>query len=258
MRKWRPSFKSIYVIPEVRGNLESLEIILNRILPLRKFVNQEDKLIMLGGYIDGDQRSAQVVETLLTISDEYKDRCVFLRGDHEELMLRSISGTENDFLSWMQAGGLSTIESYAKKSGLNGPASSIPQSRLRDIIPPSHISFLKSLPAYHEEEDFFLFHGGFNPKIPLSDNGDNTFLFDVTSSKKYKQQWGKEDQIVVDKVMIGAHNYGSKEPIIFPKYFMLGGTAPKKLIVLDLNSMEACAAKRGKSRIYKTKIRTIE
>jgi hypothetical protein len=258
MRKWRPSFKSIYVIPEVRGNLSSLEVILNRILPLRKFKGQEDMLIMLGGYIDADEDAPGVLDALITIQAEYGARVVFIRGDHEEMMLRAIIGAEKDYQYWIQNGGGPTLEAYVRRAGLKGAAASLPQSRLKDIIPASHVEFIQSLPYSYAHEDFFFFHGGFNPQRALSETTPLTFAFDQSASQIYKQKWKSGAKLDVEKIMIGAHNYNSNAPIIFPRYFMLGGTAPRKLIVVDLNSMEACAAKRGKSRIYKTNIRVVE
>jgi hypothetical protein len=257
MRKWRPSFKCIYLIPEVRGNIDSLEVILNRVLPLRKFKGQEDCLIMLGGYSDADEHVHKVIDTLISLKEEYGDRVVFLRGDHEEMMLRSITGSERDYTYWLENGGAITLEGYLKRSGLKPGASSFPHNRLRDVIPVEHVKFLQSLPFFYETEDFFFIHGGFNPKLPLKDNNPITFAFDTVSNRLYKSAWGKEGEISVEKVIVAAHNSG-KAPVIYPRYFMLGGTAPKKLIVMDLNSMEFCAAKRGKSRIYKTNIMIME
>ncbi len=246
------------MIPEVRGNLSSLEVILNRILPLRKFKDQEDMLIMLGGYIDAGEDAPGVLDALITIQLEYPGRAVFIRGDHEEMMLRAVLGTEKDYQYWIQCGGAPTLEAYVQRAGLKSHAASIPQSRLKDVVPEAHIQFLQSLPYTYEYEDFFFFHGGFNPQRSIAETNPITFAFDQSASQIYKQKWKSDSKLDVEKIMVGAHNHNGRAPVIYPRYFMLGGTAPQKLIVIDLNSMEACAAKRGKSRIYKTNIKIYE
>lgn len=264
MRKWRPAHKCIYVIPEVRGNVVGLEIILNRVLPLRKFVSQEDMLIILGGYIDGDIYGGKIIDICISIKQEYRDRAIFIRGDHEEMMLRAIEGSERDYSYWVENGGSSTIEGYLIDAKIKSSASSFPQNRLRDIIPITHINFIKSLPYYFEYEDYFFLHGGFNSNVDLKDNNPTTLAFDNTASRLYRTAYIQkrfldvEKAIKADKIVVGTHNGGVKEPAIFQKYMMLGGTAPKSLICIDINSMESVKVKKGKSRIYKTIIKVYE
>lgn len=263
MRKWRPSFKSIYVIPEVRGNLASLEVILNRVLPLRKFKGQEDTLIMLGGYIDGDEDGGKVLDSLISIKEEYGDRAIFLIGDHEHMMLKAITGTEKDYQYWIQNGGSTTLTGYLKVARLKEPAASIPQMRLKDIIPNIHIQFLQSLTYTHACEDFFFFHGGWNTSLPLEETNQTTFAFDNTANLRYQRAWRGGNFLDVEKmmehgkIMVGVHNAG-KKAAIYPTYLVLGDNAPQSLLCIDLNSMECVRAKRNKSRIYKTKIRIYE
>lgn len=253
MRKWRPTFKCIYVIPEVHGNVQSLEVIFNRILPLRKFKNQEDILVMLGDYIDGDEGAADIIDMLINIKEEYKDRVIFLKGNHEEFLLKAIFGSEFDFNTWMNSGGLSTITSYVKKYHNNLLPSAISKTRLTQIIPKNHIDFLQSLENFKLLDNYFFLHGSFDHNKSIADNSVNNFLFDSTASRYVKECVNKHisPEFVDDYIFVGAHNFNSDKLFIHPRYFMLGGTAPSRLIVFELNSMTACAATHGKSRIYK-------
>lgn len=253
MRKWRPTHKAIYVIPEVRGNAACLELILNRILPLRIFKNQEDMLIMLGDYIDGDGSSSEVIDSLINIKEAYGDRVVFLKGNHEAMMLNAYNGSNDDFHYWTDNGGFSTIDSYLKKAGLKSTSYSIGKNRLSDIIPKDHIDFLSIMKNYFIIDNYCFFHGGFDPNKTIADNNLDNFIFDFTSSKYVKKCVKNNESPIFkdDYIFIGNHNYMEDKPFIHSKYFMLGGSAPGKLIVFELNSMTASAAKRGKSRIYK-------
>jgi hypothetical protein len=259
MRKWRPTHKSLYVIPEVRGNMETLEVILNRILPLRKHIHQEDMLVFLGDYIDGDKDSDKVIDCLINIKEEYKDRVILLRGNHEEMLLSAFN-SDHYFTYWTDNGGYSTIEAYVNRSGVNSTPYAIKSNRLFDLIPKQHIEFIKSLDYYKILDDYCFFHGGFDPSKSIDDNSLGNFVYDFTSSKYLKDciKHKKEPIFKDNYIFVGNHNYLGEEPFIHSKYFMLGGMAPGKLIAFELNSMTASAATKGKSRIYKYNFRTFE
>lgn len=252
MRKWRPTHKCIYVIPEVRGDMRSLEVILDRVLPLRIFKNQEDVLVMLGDYIDGAEDSDKVIDCLINIKEQYKDRVILLRGSHEELLLRARQ-SDNDFTYWTDSGGISTIESYIRRTNLNATPYAIKKNRLQDLIPIKHMEFISNLDYYSIFEDYCFLHGGFNPSKPVAENSLSNFIFDFTSSKYVKDcVKNKTEPVFQDNhIFISHHNHKSDRPFVHPKYFMLGGGAPSKLFVFELNSMSACAVTKGKSRIYK-------
>lgn len=252
MRKWRPTFKSIYVIPEVRGDIRSLEVILNRILPLRMFKNQEDVIVMLGDYINGDTNSDAVIDCIINIKEEYKDRAIILRGKHEELMLRSRQ-SDHDFNHWVDNGGSATIESYVNRSKLNVSPYAIKRNRIQDIIPAKHWDFLNGLDYSSTLDEYCFFNSGFNPNKPISENSNGNFVFDTSSSRYLKEclRVKKDPEFLDSCIYVGSNNYNDDKPFIHPKYFMLGGAAPGKLVVFELNSMSACAVSRGKSRIYK-------
>lgn len=256
MRKWRPSYKSLYIIPEIHGNARSLEIILSRILPFRIFKNQEDSLVMLGDYIDGSDGSADVIEMLVNIKEIYKDRITLLKGNHEHMMLSAINGNDNDFNYWIDSGGINTIASYITKYNIKLSPYSINRSRLFDIIPKKHIEFLTSLDNYHIIDDYIFFHGGFDINKPILENPIINFLFDTTSSKIVKNMIKNKIAPVYkdDYIKIGSHNFNGKRPFISQKYMMLGGTLPQKMLIVELHSMEAAAITDGKNRIYKYKL----
>lgn len=252
LRKWRPTFRCIYVIPEIYGNIEGLEVILNRILPLRIFKNQDDSLIFLGNYIDGGKDSSKVIDCLINIKKEYGDRVIILRGKHEEMMLMARL-SDNYFNYWIDNGGISTIESYVGLANINATASSIKRNRIQDIIPEQHIYFLKNLSYNYIIDNYCFFNSGFDHNKKISENNVNNFVFDYTSGKYIKDCVinKEEPQFKDDYVFVCSHNNIGNKPFLCSKYFMLGGGAPSKMFVFELNSMSACAASYGKSRIYK-------
>ena len=259
MRKWRPTYKAIYVIPEVHGNMKSLEIILTRILPLRFSIGQDDVLIMLGDYIDGHDDGAYVIEALINVKNE-DENVIFLRGNHEEFMLKAISGDEKDFAHWIENGGISTISSYLRMNNLKSDPYSIPRNRIYDIVPKHHLDFLNGLQYTHVCDDYFFMHGSFNHQKSIAENSLTNFALDDTASKYVKTSVKNNEKLafIDDYIYVAAHNFMSEVPFIHQKYMMLGGAAPAKLHLFELNSMTAAMIKNGKSRIYKYNFKIYE
>ncbi len=55
------------------------------------FDPKEDKLIFLGDYVDGGKRVKEVVDQLIEWNKEYP-HWIFLKGNHESMMLDSVLG----------------------------------------------------------------------------------------------------------------------------------------------------------------------
>src|ERR1019366_20880 len=212
MRKWRPTFKCIYVIPEVRGNFDSLVVILQRIFPLRIFEGQEDIVVFLGNYIDGDEDGGKIISSLIDIKNEYNERVIILRGAREQMLLQAAYGNDNDFNYWADTGGVSTISGYLKSSDNNASPNSIKRNRVLDIISNEHLVFLKNLPAYSIVDDYCFFSGGFDPKKSIAENSINNFYFDTSSSAYVKNCLNNKiiPEFKDNYIFVGCNNYIGK------------------------------------------------
>lgn len=130
------------VIGDIHGGLRALHQIIER-----ANVTKEDMLIFLGDYVDGWSESPQVIDYLLDLNK--KQECVFIRGNHDELLLDWLLGdtTNIDESMWYKHGGEATVLAYEKVS-----------SKKKQI----HINFLKALQDYYLDEENRLFiHAGF-------------------------------------------------------------------------------------------------
>lgn len=126
------------VIGDIHGGLRALHQAMDRAA-----VSVSDKLIFLGDYVDGWSQSPDVLDFLMGLQSS--NESIFLRGNHDDLLLEWLRGKDNDL--WHQHGGGATILSYSK----------LDQS-VKDL----HISFLDSLDNYHIDDDNRLFvHAGF-------------------------------------------------------------------------------------------------
>mgnify|MGYP003445062520 FL=1 len=131
-----------FVIGDIHGGLKAL-------LQVLKKINCDENytLIFLGDYVDGWSESPAVLDFLIEL--QKKQPCIFIRGNHDELLLDWLLGNnENiDEKLWFQHGGEATVLSY---QNINA------ETKER------HTQFLKSLQDYHLDDKNRLFiHAGF-------------------------------------------------------------------------------------------------
>ncbi len=131
-----------FVIGDIHGGLKALLQVLKKIN-----CDKNDTLIFLGDYVDGWSESPAVLNFLIEI--QKKQPCVFIRGNHDELLLDWLLGNnENiDEKLWFQHGGEATVLSY---QNINAETKE------------KHIQFLQSLQDYYLDNENRLFiHAGF-------------------------------------------------------------------------------------------------
>lgn len=127
------------VIGDIHGALKALIQILDRAA-----VTPNDTLIFLGDYVDGWGQSPQVLDFLIDLKTTYK--CIFMRGNHDDLLLSWLS-TETYTEEWFTHGGQLTTETY---------------KNIDNKTKQLHILFLESLEDYYLDERNRLFvHAGF-------------------------------------------------------------------------------------------------
>jgi serine/threonine protein phosphatase 1 len=92
------------VIGDIHGGLRALKQVL-----VRAEVTPADLLVFLGDYVDGWSESPAVLDFLRALKQQ--QRCMFLRGNHDMLLLDWLrEGIENP--NWLKHGGRSTLLAY--------------------------------------------------------------------------------------------------------------------------------------------------
>src|SRR5690606_112170 len=128
-----------FVIGDIHGGLKALQQVLNR-----ANVTTNDQLIFLGDYVDGWSETPAVLDFLIDLSATYS--CVFMQGNHEEMLLKWLK-KEDDNELWRFHGGEATVQAYQKIS--------------LGVIE-KHIVFLQKLNEYYIDDKNRLFvHAGF-------------------------------------------------------------------------------------------------
>lgn len=130
------------VIGDIHGGLKAVHQIMER-----ANVSAQDTLIFLGDYVDGWSQSPEVLDYLIEL--EHKQNCIFIKGNHDELLLRWMTPGDNniDETMWFKHGGKATATAYMN---------------VTEIQKQKHIRFLEKLQNYYLDDKNRLFvHAGF-------------------------------------------------------------------------------------------------
>ena len=139
---------------------------------------REATVVYLGDYVDRGPDSRAVIDRLLDQPIKGA-KSVFLKGNHEDAMLRFIAG-EGSGQSWLSIGGGATAKSYNVPMS---PAESDRDTRstirrhLRERVPARHMAFLSDLRMVYEAGDYLFVHAGIRPGRPLEEQSPQDLLW---------------------------------------------------------------------------------
>jgi len=127
------------VIGDIHGGLRALHQVFERAA-----VTPNDQLIFLGDYVDGWSESPQVLDFLMLLQQSHS--CIFIRGNHDALLLDWLQGNNENVL-WFNHGGGATVAAYAS---------------IGAQFKQKHATFLENLVDYfHDTNDRLFVHAGF-------------------------------------------------------------------------------------------------
>ena len=237
---------------------DELELILNRILPLRKTGGCFDTLVFLGDYIDRRIDSHKVIDLLIKTKEESPNQVITLLGNHELMFLEAIQPDTSalSYNRWMSNGGEETFIGYLQRSNseVENPYL-IQRNSIKRFIPNKHIEFIESLYVYYETDEYIFVHGGCDPFIPLKDQDPNVLLWDRSVYNRMCNMAENNWKCPWNKTIVTGHNGdpGGK-PFIYDKFMMLDGSLAEKVYVWELHSMTGFSARRNNKRLVKESI----
>jgi len=169
-----PKGRRAYAIGDVHGCLDLLDSLLAGIeAEIARDHKRKSSIIFLGDLIDRGPSSAQVIERLRTYSPP-GGTSHFLMGNHEEVMLRVLSGEVELLDSWLKFGGVETLQSYELKASALAPLSSADKlAALRRAVPKAHVEFLESFADSISFGSYLFVHAGIRPGVDLSEQSQS-------------------------------------------------------------------------------------
>jgi serine/threonine protein phosphatase 1 len=130
---------------------------------------RETIIVLLGDIIDRGPDSKAVVE-LARVGSVAGRRLVCLSGNHEDLLVRGLTGAPVALQRWLGVGGDATARSYGVLVGdLLGRSPEEIALRLQQAVPPADVLYLANLPNSARFGDYLLVHAGIRPGIAFED-----------------------------------------------------------------------------------------
>ena len=146
---------ALYAIGDIHGCAATLDRLLERLA-----LTPEDRVVFIGDYVDRGPDSPGVIERMLRMEDDGRagngPSCVFLRGNHDQMMLDYVDGRPDAFELWRINGGMATLASYMQGGRLH--------------VPEEHVAFLRRTILVYEQGGFVFVHAGLDSRKSVAEN----------------------------------------------------------------------------------------
>lgn len=151
---------ALYAIGDVHGCLRTLDDLLGALADdAGRPLGPDDTLVFVGDYIDRGPSSPGVIDRMIELEAASEEgtgpECVFLRGNHDQMMLDYVDGAGDSDLWWVN-GGRTTLEAY--------------EARGDRRLPPEHVAFLQRTVLAAEGAGFAFVHAGLDTRRSVADN----------------------------------------------------------------------------------------
>lgn len=173
--KTRPAY---FVFGDIHGYLDKLKELMEKVI---REASPDDTFVFLGDYIDRGPDSKGVVDLLIHFSKSW-ERSVFLKGNHEDMLLdyAGLSGHHGE--SYLQNGARTTFQSY---NGLEN-------------IPQNHFAFFRKLESLHvcEEYPYIFVHAGLKPQVPIEEQNEVDLFWIRRPFIDYDGDWEDSRKVI--------------------------------------------------------------
>jgi serine/threonine protein phosphatase 1 len=154
-----------FVVGDIHGCLAELNALLAGLAP-----RQGDGFVFLGDYVDRGPDAAGVIARLIQLRAHFGAASIFLRGNHEDMLLAYLGRGGRHGEVFLDNGGEATARSY----GVHGP---VRPERLCSAVPRAHLEFLESLRLWHDDGRHLMVHAGVRPGRALQDQDPHDLLW---------------------------------------------------------------------------------
>ena len=220
----------LFVVGDIHGCADELKMML-QYLETKESLAEDDLIVFIGDYIDRGPSSKEVIEVLIAFHSRHP-QTIYLRGNHEDMLLDFLGYEGTLGHSYLANGGQATTQSYGCL-----PAPS--REQLGAAISASHLAFYLNLERYLIVGDYVIVHAGLNP------------LRDVRSQLNEDIFW------IRDEFIQNIHNFGRivvfghtpyEDVLVHPPYKIgidTGLVYGNMLSVVELTKHQVFQIKRG-------------
>lgn len=145
-------------------------------------LKKTDKLVLIGDLVDRGKESKEVLDTLFLLQENGFENIIYIRGNHEQLLLDSFENESKEYL-WIKNGGDKTLQSF--------------KVNFCNEIPFKYIQLLKSSILYYEFEDYIFVHAGLNLSIedPFKDEYSLLWTREMNEKDLINSKFAKKNVI---------------------------------------------------------------
>lgn len=167
--------RDLAIVGDLHGELDCLEVM----IALLETRAPEAQWVFVGDYIDRGDQSAQVLERLRRLEEARPDT-IFLRGNHEDMMLSFLDTPEETGNRWMRYGGLQTMASFGafRLGEQNAPeALRVARDQLVELMPEGLGDWLAARPRWVQTGNVAVVHAGADPALPMDAQTDRSLTW---------------------------------------------------------------------------------
>ncbi|WP_169544213.1 metallophosphoesterase family protein [Sneathiella aquimaris] len=173
----------VIAIGDIHGQIDRLTTLMEQVDSYREDNPVEDEaMVFLGDFADRGPLSAEVINYLSDRRKQSKKqnhREVFLKGNHEQLMIETLSGDLTRAELWWKNGGKETAYSYARFCGFSLEGKDIHQSLtlMRDHFPKAHAKFYNKLDLLYRKGPLLFVHAGIRMDKSIKDQNEEDLMW---------------------------------------------------------------------------------
>jgi len=211
-----------YTLGDLHGRAPALIEVLDKC----NFNKDLDTLIVLGDIPDGYPWVRECFDVLDTIKNK-----VICRGNHCSWFLNWCK-TGKELPVWVHQGGYATLRSYDFDNR---------------NVPESHVKMIETSKIYHIDPSNNLYcHGGFNARVPIENQSEETIMWDRTLCKYAHDRWIQKNPVFIEpynRIFLGHTStmcFHSTRPLIMGNVVMMdtGGGDIGKLTIMNTETLD--------------------
>ncbi len=174
------------VISDIHGCYEEFCLLLDKV----NYCAAEDRLILLGDYIDRGPNSKQVIEKVIELVNN--DEAIALKGNHDLMLVNWLKQPEESMEWYFRNGGFETVKSLVETAGMpiNFDSACTWSKQIKNGYQ-KQLEFLEQLPLYYEDEKHIFVHAGIQPFLDdwkETTAHDLIWIRDTFLENKHKQE----------------------------------------------------------------------
>jgi serine/threonine protein phosphatase 1 len=187
-----PAEQRVYAVGDIHGRLDLLEELLARIQEDEaERASADTTLIFLGDLVNRGPDSRGVVERLLRLSRE-RPGTRFLKGNHEQVLLRAVTGDPKAVRFLVRIGGRATLLSYGIPEAEYDQLDYVELTeRFAALVPQDHVEFLAGFEDWLAIGDYLFVHAGLRPGVAFEDQSPEDLRWIRSEFLDHRSSFGK-------------------------------------------------------------------